>query len=145
MDTNYSKDLTIKAAPAAVYAALTTTEGCSAWWAPATGSAADGGELRFTFGDPTAPLVLRVAADGLATQVDWHVTACQLVPDWVGTTVTFVLVPGEDGTTDLRFRHVGLTPRLECFDSCRAGWEQFLPSLRDYAESGTGSPIRAAG
>ena len=108
MDDDYARELHIEAPTSAVYAALTTLDGCSAWWAPASGSASAGGELRFTFDDPDAPLILRVA----------------------------------DGTTDLRFRHAGLNPRLECFNQCQAGWNYYLPSLRAYAETGTGTPYR---
>ncbi|MDQ2874979.1 MAG: hypothetical protein M3Y33_09385 [Actinomycetota bacterium] len=44
------------------------------------------------------------------------------------------------------FRHEGLSPQLECYDMCRAGWDQYLPSLRDYLETGTGTPFcQAAG
>jgi hypothetical protein len=32
-----------------VYEALTTLRGLAGWWAPVTGSGAEGGELRFTF------------------------------------------------------------------------------------------------
>jgi hypothetical protein len=48
----------------------------------------------------------------------------------------FELEPGR-----LRFRHVGLIPRLSCYDTCEAGWERFLTSLVAYAEQNTGSPF----
>ncbi len=45
------------------------------------------------------------------------------------------------GGTELRFRHVGLTPRLECFADCKSGWDHFIPtSLRAYVETGDGHP-----
>ena len=46
------------------------------------------------------------------------------------------------GGCDLQFRHEGLRPSLECYDQCRAGSDQYLPSLRDYLESGVGNPFR---
>jgi uncharacterized protein YndB with AHSA1/START domain len=143
MDDNYSRELHIKAAPRDVFAALTSLDGCSAWWAAASGSAAAGGELRFTFHDPDSPLALRVTEADPGTRVVWHVLACEFLPDWTGTTITFGIVPAGDGTTDLRFLHDGLSPRLECFDTCQAGWNFYLPSLRDYAESGSGRPFPA--
>lgn len=142
MTDDYTAELHIAAAPQAVYAALTTLDGNSSWWAPASGSAADGGELRFTFGDAAAPLVLRVA-EAAPADVAWHVTACAFLPHWVGTTINFRLTAAEDGTTGLRFQHAGLTPQLDCFEQCQAGWDYFLPSLRDYAESGAGRPNRS--
>jgi uncharacterized protein YndB with AHSA1/START domain len=144
MTDDYTADLHIAAAPQAVYTALTTLDGNSSWWAPASGSAAAGGELRFTFADPGAPLVLRVA-EAAPTEVAWHVTDCAFLPHWVDTTITFRLTAAEDGTTSLRFLHDGLTPQLDCFEMCQAGWNYFLPSLRDYAESGAGHPNRPEG
>jgi hypothetical protein len=144
MDHDYAKDLHIKATTTAVYAALTTIEGCSSWWAPASGSALAGGELRFTFDDPGAPLVLAVAeAEPAAREswIAWRVTECSFLPDWTGTTLTFGISPAPGGA-DLRFRHDGLSPRLECFDQCQAGWNYYLPSLKAYAETGAGRPFR---
>jgi uncharacterized protein YndB with AHSA1/START domain len=144
MEHDYAKDLHVKATTTAVYAALTTLAGCSSWWAPASGSALAGGELRFTFDDPAAPLVLRVAeAEPAAREywIDWGVTDCPFLPDWAGTTLAFRFSPAADGGTGLRFEHAGLSPRLDCFDQCQAGWDYYLPSLRAYAESGTGSPF----
>jgi hypothetical protein len=73
------------------------------------------------------------------------VGARPVVPEWAGTMVTFALDPAADGATTLRFTHAGLTPSLECFADCQAGWDHFLPSLRDHVESGAGRPIRPAG
>ena len=42
--------------------------------------------------------------------------------------------------TELRFRHHGLTPQLECFEMCLAGWTHYLASLVDYVDRGTGTP-----
>jgi len=146
MDHDYARDLHINAPTTTVYAALTTLEGCSAWWAPASGSALAGGELRFTFDDPDTPLTLRVAEAAEAAAgtswIAWQVQACEFLPDWKGTTLTFGITAVADGTTDLQFRHAGLSPRLECYDQCQAGWNYFLPSLRAYAETGTGTPRR---
>ena len=50
--------------------------------------------------------------------------------------------PTADDGCAVTFRHEGLTPQLECYDMCRAGWEQYVPSLRDYIETGTGAPYR---
>jgi uncharacterized protein YndB with AHSA1/START domain len=142
MDNDYRKELRIGASPQTVFDALTTLDGCASWWAPASGSPAPGGELRFTFDDPADPLVLHVAEAGRPAEVAWQVMACDFLPDWVGTTITFTLVPDANGGCDLRFRHTGLGPQLDCYDQCRAGWDYFLPSLRDYAQTGAGRPYR---
>ena len=62
-------------------------------------------------------------------------------PEWIGTTIVFDVTPAGDGT-ELRFRHHGLTPQLECFDMCDAGWTHYLTSLVDYVDRGAGHPYR---
>ena len=74
----------------------------------------------------------------------WDVTACAFLPDWVGTRPVFTLSEAPDGGCDVRFLHEGLSPRLECYEACRTGWDQYLPSLRDYIETGTGNPYTLA-
>ena len=61
-----------------------------------------------------------------------------------GTTPVFTLSQDSSGGCDLRFRHEGLSPQLECYEMCRAGWDQYLPSLRDYIATGTGNPYTPA-
>jgi hypothetical protein len=73
--------------------------------------------------------------------VAWTVLSYPLNPEWVDTHITFLLHPGHSGGTTLEFRHQGLTPQLDCYEHCSRGWEHFLPSLRDYVEAGTGSPL----
>jgi hypothetical protein len=59
----------------------------------------------------------------------------------VGTTIIFEVTPAESGGTRIDFRHHGLTSQLECFDTCRQGWEQNLPSLVSYVDTGKGRPL----
>ena len=132
----YAASLRIAAQPRAVYAALTSADAISSWWAPCSGDANAGGQLTFQFGDA----ILRVeVADAVPDrQVRWAVTLSEPLPEWDGTSIEFVLT-NEDGGTTLGFFHRGLLASCECFDMCRAGWEQYLPSLRDYVERGTGT------
>jgi uncharacterized protein YndB with AHSA1/START domain len=71
------------------------------------------------------------------THVAWTVLDCAVLPDWVGTTPTFTLRPRPDGGTDITFRHHGLGPTLECYDTCQAGWDQYLPRLKRYLSHAT--------
>ena len=68
------------------------------------------------------------------------VTDCRFLPDWVGTRPTFTITPVDDDASELRFRHHGLTPELDCIEMCTRGWDHFLVSLRAYVEVGRGSP-----
>jgi len=60
--------------------------------------------------------------------------------EWMGTTMEFDIVTADTGT-ELRFRHTGLTPQLECWDSCFAAWTYFLASIETFAKTGTGTPF----
>ena len=138
LDHDYQSHLTLTASADAVFDALTTTEGLTAWWTPVTGNGLAGGELTFSFG-PGADAVMRVDAAERGVGVTWTNVAC-VVEDWVGTTLHFDIESRPAGGTELRFRHAGLTPRLECFTDCQSGWDHFIPSLGAYIETGVGNP-----
>jgi uncharacterized protein YndB with AHSA1/START domain len=137
---DYTTTITADAPPETVFAALTIPAHLAAWWAPATGHGAEGGELRFDMHSPQGPLVIRVHSAEHPRVLVWNVLSCPFLPDWEGTTITFDLGRNDRGGCDLFFRHHGLTPQLDCYDTCRQGWNHFIPSLRQYVDTGTGNP-----
>jgi len=137
---DYAKQIHINATPEEVFDTLVAAARFGAWWAPATGSAEQAGELQVTFDGIDDPLTMRVRQATRPSTVIWDVEACDFLPDWVGSSPTFTLRLSSTGGCDLRFLHEGLNPRLECYEMCRAGWETYLPSLRDYVERGAGIP-----
>jgi uncharacterized protein YndB with AHSA1/START domain len=139
--TDYEKTVGVAAHPGALFDALTTTDGLTAWWTTAEGDGDTGGMLRFLF--DAGPCVMHV--DRAAQPVvQWTVTECDFLPDWVGTRPTFTIADAGDDGSELRFRHHGLTSDLECIDECSRGWDHFIESLRAYAESGAGMPRGSA-
>ncbi len=138
---DYTATHTVDSSPERVFDALTTVSGLAAWWTQVAGTGAEGGELRFDMGSPRGPLVIAVHTARPPRVVVWDVLSCPFLPDWDGTTITFDLGADAAGRCALFFRHHGLTPQLECYDTCRQGWDHFLPSLGDYAATGTGSPL----
>jgi len=138
LDQDHQSRLTPTASPDVVFEALTTIEGLAGWWTSVAGDGLTGGELTFSFGD-AAPVVMRVDAAERGVGVRWTNVAGHL-DEWVGTTVHFDIKATPPGGSELRFRHAGLTPRLECYSDCKGGWDHFIPSLRAYVESGTGNP-----
>jgi uncharacterized protein YndB with AHSA1/START domain len=139
----YRKTIHVAAPADAVFDALTTLDGLTAWWTRATGSAQTGGQISFWF-DPPEPCVMKVEEATRPSSVRWTVTACDFLPDWVGTRPTFTIDPVDAETCELEFRHVGLTSELDCIEMCTRGWDHFIPSLRDHAERGEGSPHGSA-
>jgi uncharacterized protein YndB with AHSA1/START domain len=143
LDQDYQSRLTLTTSADAVFDALTTIEGLAGWWTTSvTGDGLTGGQLTFKFG-PAAPVVMRVDAAERGVGVRWTNVAGHQ-EDWVGTTLHFAIEATPAGGTELRFRHAGLTPRLECFSDCKRGWDYVIPSLGAYVETGTGNPWMSA-
>jgi uncharacterized protein YndB with AHSA1/START domain len=139
VEADYEAWVGFASPPEAVFEALTTLQGLAGWWSRVTGDGHAGGQLSFVFGDDV-PAVMHVDAAQPGSLVQWTCVGYAPLPDWAGTTISFELTPRSAGGCDLSFRHAGLTPRLECYNDCKNGWDHFLPSLRDYVDTGEGNP-----
>jgi uncharacterized protein YndB with AHSA1/START domain len=136
---DYQKTIRVNARPEALFDALTTPDGLTAWWVRAAGSGESGGELQFFMGAPE-PLVIHVDHATRPTSVQWSVTDCSFEPDWVGTRPTWTITPVDGDASELHFRHRGLTAELDCIEMCTRGWNHYLESLQAYVEVGHGMP-----
>jgi len=134
----------LPADPETVVGWFTSSEGVSRWWGPTEGDGAVGGILTTTFGEHGTNSMRVLEAD--ATHVVWESIIPEgsnptyHAPEWLGTRMEFVVVPASDGS-ELRFCHVGLTPRLECWDVCFEGWTFFMSSIETLAKTGSGTPF----
>ena len=144
-NADFASTLSFTASPDAVFDAVTSLAGLSSWWTRAHGSGQAGGELTFVFGDDS--VVMRVDEAVRPSAVRWTVTAISFAPmqDWLGTTISFAVSPDDRGGSRLQFHHGGLTPQLECFDTCSSGWRQALATLVSYVDRGTGHPFVSGG
>ncbi|HEY6985887.1 MAG TPA: SRPBCC domain-containing protein [Rhodanobacteraceae bacterium] len=142
----YQRTLVINADPAAVYAAISTTDGLRGWWTPDCSTDTHvGGIARFHFGDTHKDM--RIERLDANREVHWLCTRAFIAIDtlarkdeWVGTEIVFRLTPTVDGKTRVDFEHIGLEPALECYDRCNSGWNYFLASLQQFVETGRGTP-----
>ena len=142
--TDYRTTVRVQASADAVFRAITTTDGLTAWWSPATGSGTGGGELQFPMVAGHPPLLVRVDEATRPTTVRWTVTECTFMEDWVGTQPTFTITPLDDTSCELTFEHRGLNDDLDCKDMCSRSWDHFVgTSLRELAEGGPGAPNRS--
>jgi uncharacterized protein YndB with AHSA1/START domain len=147
---HFQHSLSIAASPAAVYAALTTTDGLRGWWTrDCEGAGEVGGTIHFRFG--TCFKDMRIERLEPDRAVGWRCTRAHIVaesvtrPDeWVGTQLVFSISDQGQGRTRLDFEHIGLVPSLECYSLCSASWQQFLGSLQQYVETGEGTPYTLA-
>jgi len=141
---DYSAVLTLPASPETVIALFTSADGVSRWWGPTEGEATVGGTLITRFGDHgvNANRVREVGPN----RIVWEpIAAPGTTPtghtqEWLGTTIEIDIRP-TDTDTELSFRHIGLTPALDCWDDCYNGWTYFMSSIETYANTGTGTPF----
>nr|WP_295926546.1 SRPBCC domain-containing protein [uncultured Dyadobacter sp.] len=79
-------------------------------------------------------------------KVVWMVTESELFyvedrHEWTGTKISFEITP-QGNKTELRFSHLGLTPAVECFDSCSNTWSQLIKqSLHSLITTGKGQQL----
>lgn len=148
------------AAPAdEIYKALTCQEGLSAWWTPDTKAKPERDSVaRFPFG-PEYFKEMKIAELKPLEQVKW--ICITGVDEWIGTTISFELQPGDKETllnshpemkdqiqqkrnahqvTLLIFHHDNWKDYTPMFAECNYTWGQFLRSLKLLCETGKGQP-----
>jgi len=76
-------------------------------------------------------------------RVVWSITDCNMPwyadkKEWANTKLIFDLHEN-NGITELRFTHEGLTPEVECYKDCAPGWTHWInTSLQSYLTTGEG-------
>ncbi|MDQ2810626.1 MAG: SRPBCC domain-containing protein [Actinomycetota bacterium] len=143
---DFTAVLNLPASPATVSALFASAAGVSCWWGPTEGDGAVGGTLVTSFGGYGVN-TMRVLEAGPARVVWESIASDGVAPtghtrEWLGTTMEFDIAAAGTGT-ELRFRHAGLTPQLECWGDCRTAWTHFMASIETFAQTGTGTPFGA--
>ncbi|MGH8823817.1 MAG: SRPBCC family protein [Jiangellaceae bacterium] len=64
-------------------------------------------------------------------------------PHWAGTTITWTLTPDQEGRL-VHFRHDGWAGDDWLFPSAALTWGRLMDSLKQYVETGTGTPLPGA-
>jgi hypothetical protein len=137
---DYDYEMQVHAPRAQVMTALTDDAVICRWWTAATRSERHGNEVRLFMGGDAPFVAFTVEQLPGTGEVTWTVTDCAVMADWNGTKPSFSVQQRDDGICSIEFRHIGLSPALECFDQCRAGWNHFMPSLHQFLETGEGRP-----
>ncbi|MBU6478042.1 MAG: SRPBCC domain-containing protein [Xanthomonadaceae bacterium] len=123
----------------AVYRAISTAEGVRSWLsrdADLGVTVGGNGEIRFAGG--TRVLKVRLEELSPSTRVAWKVLSAAM-PTWADTRVEFSM-DTEDTGTKLRFAHRGFPPADELFAMSATIWASFLISMKQYLETGKGTP-----
>ncbi len=129
----------IKAAPNAVYQALTDTKKLAGWWTSDTrGNGTEiGGVLEFWFGDFCQKFEVVELRPGKL--VRWQAAGEGGIEEWAGTEVAFSL-RADEKQCYVDFSHAGWRSDRGIFPVCSTKWALFMMSLKDLLEKGKGQP-----
>ena len=137
---HYSKTYLVDESPSEIFNAITNVHG---WWSGLYLEKIEGSSSKvndeFTFragggAHYTKQKLVELIPD---TKVVWLVTESELTflkekDEWTGTKLSFEISKQGDKTR-VTFTHLGLVPKIECYNSCSGAWSQyldkFLPSL----------------
>ncbi len=79
------------------------------------------------------------------TKIVWQVTDSYLEwltdkKEWQNTKMSFE-ISTKDNSTQINFTHIGLIPKVECYNDCVKGWDQYVKgSLLKLITEGSGEP-----
>ena len=139
---DYTKTIKIGAECGKVYSALATLKGLRGWWTPlVNGKPTTGGKVRFEFEGLEEYIDMKVERSSDPSAVHWTCLKHTDLPEWDGTKIEFNVTRKSANSCILNFRHIGLSPKLDCFNDCKLGWDHFLASIVALVENGKGMPF----
>jgi hypothetical protein len=139
---DYTKSFTVDQSPEHVFAAINDVRG---WWSDDIDGDTDRLGAEFTFRYQNLHRSKHAITELVPGQkVVWHIVDADInfvkdKSEWNGTDVVFAIHKRGD-KTEVRFTHVGLAPRIECYGDCSGAWAFHLDSLRKLITTGTGEP-----
>ncbi|GAA3000214.1 SRPBCC domain-containing protein [Streptosporangium longisporum] len=143
-DQNFTVTFPVGRTPQEAFEAITDVRG---WWSQDVEGVTDrvGGEFDHHYRD-VHRCRIRVTELVPGRKVAWlvlenHFDFVTDQSEWTGTEIVFEISERDGGGAEVRFTHVGLVPRYECYDVCSNAWGGYIDgSLRSLIETGTGRP-----
>jgi len=141
MTNNYTNTIVIQKPPQEVYAAINKV---ADWWiGEIQGQALKVGD-EFTYQYKNFHKSRQKVTELIpGRKIVWHVEEATLSfienkDEWKGTDIVFEIT-AQNGQTEIKFTHFGLTPKAECFEACSGGWNFYIKqSLVNYLMKGKG-------
>jgi hypothetical protein len=132
-NNSFTTTLTVDQSPKEVFDAILNVRG---WWSGLYGEEIKGKtdqldeEFTFLAGQGVHYAKQRLVALIPEQRIVWLVTDAKLTfvdktDEWVGTKLIFDIAR-KGASTIVTFTHEGLTPELECYDSCSPAWQQYM-------------------
>ena len=143
---SYSNYIVTNADPELVFNAI--TKEINKWWTEKSNKINNvGDKLAVQFEDLTS-WEMDVINFSPNHSLEWYVTNANhdlenlsRKDEWEKTTIKWKIEENVKGSKVLII-HDGLVPSLECYSICHNGWDYFLKSLKNYLETGKGSPYK---
>lgn len=139
---DFTKTLLVDQSPEEVFKAVNNVRG---WWSRGVEGGTEKLNDEFTYRHKDMHYSKQRLVEVVpGKKVVWLVTDSQLYfiedkNEWNGTRVSFEITP-KGNKTELRFTHLGLLPKNECFKACSEGWSYYIGSLYELITTGEGSP-----
>jgi hypothetical protein len=127
-DQNFTTTITVDQTPDEAYAAINNVR---SWWEGEIegNTHALGDEFSYRYEDVHYSKQ-KITDLVPGKKVVWHVVEASLnftqdKTEWTGTDITFDLAKKGD-KTEIRFTHVGLVPKFECYKDCSIAWTSII-------------------
>ena len=131
--------LVINSSPDKIYSAITTKRGVANWWTLQTEIGSSVGEINiFDFGERyhNEMKIVNLVPD---KRVEWECIVGDT--EWIGTKFIFEIEEKDSGSV-LKFAHADWKEETDFFASCNYQWGYYMTSLKQYCETGLGSPFK---
>jgi len=142
-DDSFTESIKTSASPSDIISKIGDV---SKWWAKdfqgASKNVGDSFVVKFSAGDTFTIKVSEIVPD---QKVVWDVIDAyqgwvKEPREWVGTKIEWDIT-NENGISEIKFTHVGLVSRLECFGTCSKAWDYLMQkSFAALLNTGEGLP-----
>ena len=144
-NASFTAAFSVDQTPEEVFHAINNVRG---WWSEDIAGDTDKADGEFTYQYQDAHRCrIKVTELAAGEKVSWRVLDNYFdftrdKAEWKDTEIRFEIA-AQNGKTEIRFTHVGLTPACECFEVCANSWDfNLCTSLRALIRTGHGLPNR---